>query len=197
MKRLTLIALALAALIWTGTGQAKELSSFKVCGASACKAVSDPALLRSLIRSVENQGEPVSTRTPRPAPFYRLEFYVKGDESGGPSLVQYYAPSAGRIAIETNPDAWTWVQANSLRTLFGRVTTDVRPFPAPRIARVLVGAKPVHDPTSYARLFGLRTPTDEYPDDGNWVTISIETAKPTPWSTGAATLEYSLSKNVL
>jgi hypothetical protein len=185
------------ALIWVGVAQSKELSAFKACGAAGCTDVSDPALLRTLIRSVENQGEPVSVRTPTPAPFYRLEFYVKGDDSGGPSLIQYYAPSAGRIAIETNPDTWAWVQAGTLRELFDRVTAGVAPFPKPVVARVLIGGKPARDPASYARLFALETETNDYPDNGDWTTISLKTASPTPWSTGAATLEYSPSKNVL
>lgn len=187
----------ISALALTTVAQAKELSAFRVCGAPGCNDVTDPALLRTLIRSVESQGAPVSVRTPRPAPFFRLEFSVKGDEARGPSFIQYYAPAEGAIAIETNPDAWTWIRAGELRALFDRVTAVAKPFPKPVVAHVLIGGKPTRDPASYARLFGLETETNDYPDNGDWMTISLETTTPTPWSSGAATLEYSPSKNVL
>jgi hypothetical protein len=73
----------------------------------------------------------------------------------------------------------------------------VDPFPAPTVARVRIAGKDVRDPASYARLFSLHELTDDYPDDGNWMTVRLETARPSPWSTGAATLEYSAGKNVL
>jgi hypothetical protein len=198
VKRLSMIVLFAGSLfLWAAAAEAKELSAFKACGAEGCKDVTDRAVLRSLIRSVENQGEPISTRTPRPSPFFRLEFSVRGDEAGGPSFVQYYAPEAGRIAIETNPEAWTWVRAGSLRALFDRVTVGIKPFPRPVVSRVLIGGQSARDPASYTRLFSLDTATNDYPDNGDWVTISLQTAKPTPWSTGTATLEFSPSKNVL
>ena len=182
---------------WAGAAQAKQLASFKACGAGGCTAITDPSVLSSLIRALEAQGEPVSTRTPAPTSFFRLEFTVKGDEGRTPSLTQYYVRSRALVAMEPNPGGWTWVKAGPLQKLFARVTTGVKPYPAPKIARVIVGGKPVSDPSSYARLFGLRTPSDDYPDDGDWIRISIETATRTPWSTGAATLEYSPSKNTL
>jgi hypothetical protein len=89
------------------------------------------------------------------------------------------------------------VQADSLRAVLDRLTAGSRPFGVPRIARVLVAGRPVDDPASYARLFSLRAATNDYPDDGDWRTVRIETAEPSPWTTGAATLEYSPSKNVL
>jgi hypothetical protein len=58
---------------------------------------------------------------------------------------------------------------------------------------------PANLPATQLRTDGCsasRTTTNDY-RGGDWVTISLETAKPTPWSAGAATLEYSPSKNVL
>lgn len=188
---------AVLALSWTGAAQAKELALFRACGAAGCKQITSPTLLRSLIRALEAQGEPVSARTPAPVPFYRFEFTAKGDEGSTPSFTQYYTRGPARIAMESNPGAWTWVEPRSLRALFDRVTAGVKPFAAPRVAQVTVGGRAVQDPASYARLLGLAKTTDDYPDSGDWTAISIETAESTPWSTGAATLEYSPSKNVL
>lgn len=184
-------------LAWTAIADAKVLSSFKACGASSCKAIKDPQLLRGLIRAVEAQGEPVSVPTPAPAPFLRLEFWVRGDVAAGPSFVQYYAPSRGLVALNTDPGAWTWVRPGALRLLLDRVTTGVTPFATPRISRVTIGGQTVRDPASYARLFTLQGEAKNLPDEPDWKPIRIETAGPTPWSTSAATLEYSASKNVL
>jgi hypothetical protein len=198
VQRLSLVPLvALAGLAFAASAHAKELSTFRACGASACSSVTNPALLATLMRAVELQGEPVSTGTPAPTPFFRLEFVARGDEGSTPSFIQYYAPRAGRLAVETDPGVWRWVQAGSLRAVLDRLTAGSRPFATPTIARVLVAGRPVEDPGSYATLFALRAATNDYPDDGDWRTIRIETVEPSPWTTGAATLEYSPSTNVL
>ena len=196
-RYLLVVSLATAMLVLAAPAQAKELSSFKACGAAGCREIKSPALLRSLIKGVEAQGEPVTTRTPAPVPFFRLEFTAKGDEGSTPSFTQYYTRSPALVAMETNPDAWTWVKAGALRALFDRVTAGVTPFAAPTIVSVKFGGKPVLDPASYSRLFSLASLTNDYPDNGDWTTIRLETAAPSPWSTGAATLEYSPGKNVL
>jgi hypothetical protein len=196
-KTIPLTFLALAAFLCAGTAQAKELSSFRVCGAAGCRETRDPALLRQLIHAVELQGEPVSARTPSPAPFLRLEFHAKGDDGTTASWSQYYVPSLRRLAIETDPDAWTWVRAGDLENILGRVTGGVRPFAAPRITRVEIAGKVARNPASYIRLFRLHTDTADYPQDGDWRSIRVVTALPSPWSTRAATLEYSPSTDVL
>jgi hypothetical protein len=73
----------------------------------------------------------------------------------------------------------------------------VRPLPAPRITRVEIGGKGARDPVSYTRLFRLQRPTDDYPDNPDWKTVRLVTARPSPWSTHAATLEYSPSTDML
>ena len=198
MKRLLFIAfVAVSALVWTGVAQTKEVTSFKACGASGCRAViTSPALLLRVIRMVELQGDAVSTRTPESAPYFRLEIGVD-HESGGRALTQYYVPSQGRVALQTGPDAWTWVLAGKLRPLYERMTRGVGPFATPSFTRATVGGKPARDPASYARLFALRTSTDDMPDEPDWVAIELGSARPTPWTTNAATLEYSPSKHVL
>jgi hypothetical protein len=196
-KALSLTFVAVAVFLSADRAEAKELSSFMACGVAGCAETRDPALLRRLIHAVELQGEPVSTRTPSPAPFLRLEFQAKGDAGTSPAFSQYYVPSLGNLAIQTNPDAWTWVRAGRLQDLIDRVAAGVKPFPAPRIARVEIGGKVARDPASYSRLFRLGVPTDDYPDDGDWKDIRLETARPSPWSTGAATLAYSPSTDVL
>jgi hypothetical protein len=84
-----------------------------------------------------------------------------------------------------------------LKRLLARVTAGVRPYSAPRITRVEIAGKVARDPASYAKLFRLSRPTDDYPDNPDWKTIRLVTARLSPWSTHAATLEYSPSTDVL
>jgi hypothetical protein len=196
-KAISLTLAALAVFLAAGAAEAKELSSARACGAAGCRETRDPALLRQLIHAVELQGKPVSTRTPSPGPFLRLEFIAKSDEGTSVRWSQYYVPSVDRLAIETDPDAWAWVRAGRLQRLLQRVTAGVRPFPAPRITRVEIAGKIARDPASYIRLFRLQRPTADYPDNPDWKTIRLVTARPSPWSTHAATLEFSPSTDVL
>jgi hypothetical protein len=154
-------------------------------------------VLSELVHAVEAQGDAVTVRTPVPVPFLRIDYYARGYRHGGADFTQYYAPKAARIALQMEPGAWTWVDAGRLRPLLERITAGVAPFGKPIVTRVLVGGRAVRDPGSYVRLFSLRTTTNDYPDDGDWVTVRIETAGGSPWSTDAATLEYSPGKDVL
>lgn len=194
--RITLLV-AVSALAWTGLAQAKELASFKVCGASGCNAVTSAPQLRLLMRALETQGEPVNTRVPAPAPFFRLEFTGKGDERGSPSFIQYYVPSRGAVALLGGPESWTWSSAGGLRDLYDRTARGVKPFGKPTFTRVTIGGKLASDPASYAQLFVLQRSVDEYPNEPDWIPIEFAAAQPTPWTTHASTIEYSPSTNVL
>jgi hypothetical protein len=188
---------AVCALAVAAPAEAKDLSAFKACGAVGCKTVKNTALLRKLIRAVEAQGDPVSVPVPAPTAYLRLEFWVRGDQAHGPSFVQYYTPARGLVSLQTDPGAWTWVTAGRLRPLLDRATHGVTPFAKPRIFRVTIGGRPVRGPASYARLFTLQGKAKSLPDEPDWQPIRIDTGRAGPWSSNAATLEYSPSTNVL
>jgi hypothetical protein len=196
VQRLAIVTLALsAALVWPAAAAAKQLSSFSACGASGCSEIKDAAVLRTLIRAVEGQRDPVHVATPAPAPFVRLDFRFKGENgTSGPTVSQYYVPSRGAILLQTGPDAWTWVTAGSLRPVYGRVLRAVDPFPTPTISRVTVGHGVVLDTT---HLFSAKSTTYTVPDEPDWVPVRIHTSRPSPWSAPAATLEYSPSTHTL
>jgi hypothetical protein len=198
VKRIPLVLAVLgAALTVAPLAQAKELSSFSSCGASGCKTVRDAASLRSLIRAVEAQGEPVSVPTPPPAPFLRLEFFIRGDRQAGPTFRQYYVPSRGAILLQTDPNAWAWVSAAGVRSVLDRAVAGVTPYPTPTIRFVTVRGKPLVAATEYTRLFTVRSTTYAMPKEPDWVDVKVETRQPSPWSTTAATLAYSPSARVL
>ena len=198
VKRLPLALLAVAAaLLWPGGAAAKELSSLRACGSSGCKEVKDPALLRTLIRAVEAQGEPVSVPIPQPAPFVRLEFRFKGERNtAGPTFSQYYVPSRGLILLRTDPNAWAWVSAGELRPVLDRVIAGVAPYAEPTIISVTLLGKELGR-ASHTRLYSVRPTTYSVPDEPDWVPVVVKTSRPSPWSKPAATLEYSPSKHVL
>jgi hypothetical protein len=197
MKRLTLIALTLVALVWPGTVQAKELAALRVCGASGCKEVTDPALLRAAIHLAEIEDAPVTIRTPLPAPFFRLEFMVKGDEGGTPSFLQHYVPSSGAVTWRIGEGAWGWIRAGERRALYEQAIAGLKPFGKPTITRVSIDGKPAADPASYTRLFRLNRLTSDYPDDSDWIRIELGSKSPSPWSSHAPTIEYSPSEDIL
>jgi hypothetical protein len=191
------VVLAAAVLVWVGPAQAKQLSAFKVGGASGCTTVTDRGVLKTLIRAIETQRELVRVATPSPAPFLRLEYWVKGDEGRGPTFVHYYVPSRGVAEVITGPGSWSWVRPDAIRAVLRRMSKGTRAFPGPRISSVKVGGRAVQDPASYARLFAFKGTADSFAGASDWQRIVIRMNTPSPWSTAAATLEYSKSTNVL
>jgi hypothetical protein len=189
--------LASATLLWAATAQAKQLSAFSVCGTARCRSITDRNVLRTLIRSFETQSEPARVSTPPPSPFLRLEYWIRGDRARGPSFVQYYIPSRDVAALMTGPGLWTWVRPDAVNAVFRRVSGGVAPFRAPRFSSVTIDGQAVRGPASYVRLFALAGKADRFPDEPDWQRIVIRTADPSPWSTSAATLEYSKSTDVL
>jgi hypothetical protein len=198
MKALgTAVLVTSVVLVFVGPAEAKQLSAFKVCGAGGCTTVSDRAVLTTLMRAIEGQRELVRVPTPSPAPFLRLEYWVKGDEGRGPTFVHHYVPSRRVAEVITGPGSWSWVRPDAISALLGRVTNGVEPFPAPKIMSVSMGGKTVKDPTSYLRLFAIRQKADVFGGASDWQRIVLRTRARSPWSTAAATLEYSRSAKVL
>ena len=198
MKALGIVVLLTSALlVLAGSAQAKQLSAVKVCGAAGCTSVSDRAVLTSLMRAIETQSQPLRVSTPSPAPFLRLEYWVKGDGGHGPDFVHYYLPSRRIMEVMTGPGSWSWIRPDSVSALLRRVTNGVKPFPTPRIVSASLGSRTVQDPASYARLFAIKQKADAFGGASDWKRIVLRTRTPSPWSTAAATLEYSPSANVL
>jgi hypothetical protein len=197
MRLIPTLLVVLLGLVFAEAGEAKELASFKACGDAGCKAVTAPATLRALLKGLQLQGEPVTSETPAPAPFYRLEFVAKGDEGMSPSFTQYYVPSKGTISIETESGSWSWVKIAALKSLYERVTEGLTPYGKPRFTRAALGGQLLSDPASYSRLFSLQGESDDFPSDPDWLPITFTSAKPSPWTSQAATLEYSPSTNTL
>ena len=74
------------ALASTAPASAKELTALEVCGAAGCTRITHRSVLRELIRAIEAHGHPVSVSTPSPAPFLRLDYYLRGHRNGRPDF---------------------------------------------------------------------------------------------------------------
>ena len=119
--RRTLIALvslvALAALA-APTAAAKEEFWVRICGENACKLVKDRLLAAALSTEAEELGTKV--RTSLGVPAYSVRYAAPG--SGHPTGPPYWLAAR---SIEFTIDS----SQRSVRSLFVRATTGIRPFP--------------------------------------------------------------------
>jgi hypothetical protein len=184
-------------LLYAPAAGAKDLATFNVCGAKGCASVTGRSILRALLLGIRSQREAARASTPSPVPFLRFEYWARGDDGHKPSFVQYYVPSRGVLEVRTGPRSWTWIRPDLAQTVFRRVSKSVRPFPAPLISAVTIGGRPIQDPAFYLRLFTLQAKPHAFPAQPDWTLIVVKTTAPSPWSTTAATLEYSRSTNIL
>jgi hypothetical protein len=64
------------------------------------------------------------------------------------------------------------------------------PFSVPTPSRVTVGGRPVQDPASYLRLWGVGTPTYTWPATG-FIKIKTTCDQASPWTDAAAELRIA------
>jgi len=62
------------------------------------------------------------------------------------------------------------------------VTAGMRPWPAPRLIRILVGDRRVPDPGAYARLLGRLPPAPVPTDASSPVIVRLQSQHPSPWT---------------
>jgi hypothetical protein len=150
---------AVVALLVPGAARAKLTGDLRMCGLSGCRMIE---------RHLSHDGWPLlgavstwpSNAGPAPpGPFYRLTI-VPLDERGRPDLAResqpvYLVPTARR---SRNEDGWGgvyWSRFEALPPKLAAAARVLRPFPAPRLTRVVVGNRAAADPHSYLRLFRL------------------------------------------
>jgi hypothetical protein len=127
IRRTALMTLLLLAS--AGTAEAKEKHSVtaRVCGAARCVVIRDARLISSVFQFNEAF---IIARTPRPAPFWKIEF--KWSNDAFPPTRYLYVPSRQRIRI-ASPDARYWrplpeALGNPLR----QMARNIKPYPAPQ-----------------------------------------------------------------
>jgi hypothetical protein len=154
-------ALVALAMLFPATAGAKWQGDLRMCGANGCRTVDrqlghEHSQLLSALSTWPSREGPA-----RPAAFYRVTIVAR--DSRGRSLRAesppiYVVPSA---LLARNEDGWGgafWTRLDRLPLKLVRAARELKPFPAPRLTRVIVGARVAKDPQSYLRLFRLPAP---------------------------------------
>lgn len=107
---------------------------------------------------------PSDAGPPPPGPFYRLTI-VPLDERGRPrpageSQPMYLVPKARLVRNEDGRGGAYWARLDAIPAKLAAAARVLRPFPAPRLTRVVVGNRTAEDPHSYLRLFRLPAPRE-------------------------------------
>jgi hypothetical protein len=194
MKAPSLVAAVVTALAFAGVASAKEPISATVCGARACKTLTDKERLRGI-----PSGE--TTRPLGPAvPYYRIEILMGGREDETHSFALYYIP-------EANGTAWLEDGSMLLHPIFGeptkllmrKMTEGLEPYPAPRITSVRVGDRTVTGTAAqqYLRLFSEPARRDASTQSGEWLHIDLRSARRSPWTDAPHEFLYSREDDAL
>jgi hypothetical protein len=179
-----------------------------MCGANGCRMIErhlshDGWPLLAAIATWPSDAGP-----PSPGPYYRLTI-VPLDERGKPRLAYesqpiYLVPKALRARNEDGRGGVYWATFDALPPKLAAAARILRPFPAPRLTRVVVGNRAASDPHSYLRLFRLPAPRERVRDPAgprpglepttgeiaaywervrrHFVPIELVSRRETPWS---------------
>jgi hypothetical protein len=194
-----LLAVAAALALLPASAFAKGVGQVQVCGASGC---SEP--------SGQTDGGAFFGGTPGAQPpalsdYYRLTFtieagpgatFVNGRKTATHSI--YYVPSAGvtRQTADYGIGEWLALSPQSRQTL-DRLAAGLKPFPKPTLTGALVGSRRVRNPGSYEQLYSIESAGLAVPGKSDWLTITLRSKRPSPWTDGFAVLQYSPSAKVL
>ena len=201
MKRSLLLLVTTATLFASpALANAKNISSLKLCGPSACATIDDRATIERWAQA--NTSDPIST--PPLAPYYRFDTTVTGApgetfENGKTTVTwsQWWVPS--RSAVRgTDESGVSWSrQSGRSNAIFEDAVRQIDPFPAPTITAATIGGRKVSDPASYARLFDPRWQLASDWNASDWRRVRLFSAVPSPWTDGKSVLRYSPRKRML
>jgi hypothetical protein len=180
----TIVALMLmvAALALAQGAAAKGPFAVRVCGASGCTTVQEEVAARgpdALGSGLLGASEGWSWRAghvrhPGPARYYSVHLEFDWLEA----TTFFYVPSVR--ALRAAP-YWLRTPGGFVREVRA-LTAEMRPWPAPRLIRVLVGGRRAPDPVGYARLLGPLPPAPVPTDASSAVTIRLQSQHPSPWT---------------
>jgi hypothetical protein len=207
-------ALVALALLFPAAAPAKWMGDLRMCGASGCRTIErhlghDHWPLLSALSTWPSTEGPA-----RPAAFYRITI-VQLDSRGRPDLDAqsppiYFVPSARLARNEDGRGGIFWTRLDRIPDRLAKTARTLRPFPAPRLTRVVVGDRVAKAPQSYLRLLRLPAPRrrardpagpkpGELPTTGEVVSywervrrlykpVSVFSRRETPWTDFNASL---------
>jgi hypothetical protein len=155
-----------------------------VCGPTGCGPLEDDGALRWLTRFMYAEDPGPTSEAPAAA-YYELRF---GDPSAAETL-GYFVPSSGTALVRRfNGGAGGWYRlARGVPEALRDAAGGLSPFPAPALATVYLDDRTAPDPAPYLGLFSANEPLPEPPTDAPRLTVTLVSAKPTPW-TGESSL---------
>ena len=151
----------------------------KICGATACRSVSQEDAERMGIWHLASSVTPG-----KPAPFYVVRYRWNAKD---PEQTSYWIPSTGLLRVVT-PNLISWYR-------FGRgalepFVTDPAAITMPRITAVTVRGRAVRGPASYVRLFTEGRRVDVWPEY-SWLRVRFTSTAPSPWTDASADVRIS------
>jgi hypothetical protein len=163
-----LLLVALIALLLPSAAPAKRQGDLRICGANGCRTIDrhlghDTWPLLSALT-----GWPANSGPAAPAAFFRITI-VPLDAQGRPDLSNqsqpiYFVPSSGLVRNDDGRGSPYWTRLESTPEALAKAAKVLRPFPAPRLTRAVVGNRVAKDPQSYLRLFRIRATGDAVAD---------------------------------
>jgi hypothetical protein len=208
-----LVFVAFVALALPVVAGAKLQGDLRMCGASGCRVV-DKHRGHYIWPVVADLSHGVKTGPPPPGPFYRLTV-LQLDSSGRPnaalqSLPMYFVPGGAVARTDDGSIGATWTRLWVTPARIAQVARELRPFPAPRLVKVVVGERRVaKGPNSYLLLFRVPEPDEAIPDpagprpqpgdtreiaayarrvERHWMRVYVSSERQSPWSDGRTSL---------
>jgi hypothetical protein len=198
MKRLGAVVLAaVAAGALCTAAAAKEVEAAKVCGSSGCAELSGKDAHEPFFVS-GNGAAAAQTYDAHAGNYYEVVLTMGDQGRIAGTYTLYWLPGSRlfRGSEASLSDPWTRTTA-AQDAAWRAAVRGLEPF-HPRLARVLVGGKPVADPQSYSLLFAHYPPAFEAaPSGARWIPVTVAPAHGSPWLDRTVHLRYQPDRRLL
>jgi len=188
MKRVFLVALAALAIASPAAAKSNEMT---VCGASGCATI--PAVDHRFADALLRWGDPEFVTPPAIGAYFELKSEMLSPEG----LPAYFVPSGRAIkASFTGRPEWIASRPGAEAALRASLP-NLRPWPAPKLTRVLIGAREATKSDPYLHLFDDFPAAAPPPLGATRVPIVLRSERPSPWTDGYNRLEFAPGKMLL
>ena len=184
MRKAILAAAAFSLLAFVPAAQAKEMVYTGACGATGCQAIK-PGIALSPHGLAGAVAPPLGS-------YYVLQVGYGDGKTISVRGAQYFVPASGVVIGKDVPgpnDGWSRLPAKAL-TALRKATAGIEPYAVPVPTRAYVGTRRMPDAKPFLPLLGPLEPA-AVPHTGETpIAIGLEWAKPNPWSSASALLNY-------
>ena len=188
MKRAFLVAVAALAIASPAAAKSNEMT---VCGASGCATI--PAVDHRFADALLRWSDPQFVTPPAIGPYFELKAEMLSPESPP----AYFVPSGQAIkASFTGRPEWIASRPGAEAALRASLP-NLRPWPAPKLTRVLIGAREATKFDPYLHLFDDFPAAAPPPLSVKRVPIVLRSERPSPWTDGYNRLEFAPAEMLL